>query len=47
MPLVSIITPTKDRQALLADLWDCIKAQSVQDFEWLVHDGTSEPASNA
>jgi glycosyltransferase involved in cell wall biosynthesis len=45
MPLVSIITPTKDRQALLPALWGCINAQSVQDFEWLVHDGTSEPTT--
>jgi glycosyltransferase involved in cell wall biosynthesis len=44
MPRVSIITPTIDRQELLRALWDCVRAQSVQDFEWLVHDGSSERA---
>jgi glycosyltransferase involved in cell wall biosynthesis len=41
MPRVSIITPTFNRQEFLPALWECIRTQSVQDFEWLVHDGTS------
>jgi|SRR5580700_603647 glycosyltransferase involved in cell wall biosynthesis len=45
MPRVSIITPTMNRQKLLPALWDCIRAQSVQDIEWLIHDGSSQPAS--
>ena len=45
MPRVSIITPTKDRQELLPALWDCVRAQSEQDFEWLVHDGSPQRAS--
>jgi glycosyltransferase involved in cell wall biosynthesis len=40
MPRVSIITPTINRQEHLPALWDCVRAQSVQDFEWLVHDGS-------
>jgi glycosyltransferase involved in cell wall biosynthesis len=44
MPKVSIITPTINRQELLPALWDGIRAQSVQDFEWLVHDGSPERA---
>lgn len=44
MPQVSIITPTINRQALLPALWDCIRAQSFQDFEWLVHDGSAKRA---
>jgi glycosyltransferase involved in cell wall biosynthesis len=42
MPRVSIITPTFNRPDLLPALWDCVRAQSVQDFEWLVHDGSPE-----
>jgi glycosyltransferase involved in cell wall biosynthesis len=39
MPNVSIITPTFNlRHAFLPTLWDCIRAQSFQDFEWLVCD---------
>jgi glycosyltransferase involved in cell wall biosynthesis len=42
LPWVSIITPTINRQAFLPALWDCIRAQSVQDIEWLVHDGSPD-----
>jgi glycosyltransferase involved in cell wall biosynthesis len=45
MPQVSIVTPTINRQTLLPALWDYVRAQSVQDFEWLVHDGSPQPAS--
>ena len=44
MPHVSIVTPTVDREDLLPKIWDCVRAQSVSDFEWLVHDGSPQPA---
>lgn len=34
-----------DRQNLLPALWDCVRAQSVEDFEWLIHDGSPQPTS--
>ena len=43
MPQVSIITPTVNRQNLLPALWEYVCSQTVQDFEWLVHD--SSPTS--
>ena len=46
MPRVSIITPTMNRQELLPALWRCVCGQSpVQDFEWLVLDGSPQRAS--
>lgn len=45
MPQVSIITPTINRQNLLPALWDCVRAQTVQDFEWLIHDGSPQRAT--
>jgi glycosyltransferase involved in cell wall biosynthesis len=45
MPLVSIITPTKDRQNLLPLLWEYVRNQSIKDFEWLIHDGSQQPAT--
>jgi glycosyltransferase involved in cell wall biosynthesis len=44
MPRVSIITPTINRARLLPAIWNCVRAQSIQDFEWLVQDGSSRPA---
>jgi glycosyltransferase involved in cell wall biosynthesis len=44
MPRVSIITPTINREGLLPAIWNCVRAQSVEDFEWLVLDGSSQPA---
>jgi glycosyltransferase involved in cell wall biosynthesis len=43
-PVLSIITPTKDREAFLPGLWRCLEAQTVQDFEWLVHDDGVSPS---
>jgi glycosyltransferase involved in cell wall biosynthesis len=43
MPRVSLITPTVDREDFLPALWDCIRVQSEQDFERLVHDGSGKP----
>jgi glycosyltransferase involved in cell wall biosynthesis len=46
MQRVSIITPTRGRQALLPRLWDCVRAQTVKDIEWLIFDDDSpQPAS--
>jgi glycosyltransferase involved in cell wall biosynthesis len=45
MPRVSIITPTFNRQNLLPALWDCVRAQSFQDIEWLIHDDSPQRAS--
>ena len=45
MPRVSIITPTRDRQAFLPALWECVRAQTFQDIEWLIHDGSPQPAA--
>lgn len=45
MPRTSIITPTKDRQNFLPHLWECIRAQTEQDFEWLIHDSSAAPAT--
>jgi glycosyltransferase involved in cell wall biosynthesis len=44
MPRVSIITPTKDRQAFLPALWECVRNQSLNNIEWLIHDGSPQPA---
>jgi hypothetical protein len=44
MPRVSIITPTINRQDLLPALWDCVRAQSVEDIEWLVFDSSPQSA---
>ena len=44
MPRVSIITPTMKRQNLLPALWECVRTQSFQDIEWLIHDGSPQPA---
>jgi glycosyltransferase involved in cell wall biosynthesis len=45
MPQASIITPTFNRQTFLPALWECVRAQSVQDIEWLVHDHSSQRAA--
>jgi hypothetical protein len=44
MPLVSIITPTFNRAELLPTIWECVRAQSFSDFEWLVLDDSPQPA---
>lgn len=42
MPKISIITPTKDRERFLPTIWDCVRNQSIQDIEWLIHDGSAQ-----
>ncbi|WP_414462445.1 glycosyltransferase family 2 protein [Hyphomicrobium sp. DY-1] len=44
MGKISIITPTENREAFLPAIWDCVKSQSIQDFEWLIHDGSPQPS---
>jgi glycosyltransferase involved in cell wall biosynthesis len=44
VPRVSIITPTLNRTELLPAIWNCVRKQSVDDFEWLVLDGSPQPA---
>jgi glycosyltransferase involved in cell wall biosynthesis len=44
MPKISIITPTKDREHFMPAIWDCVQAQTIQDFEWLIHDGSAQPS---
>jgi glycosyltransferase involved in cell wall biosynthesis len=44
MAKVSIITPTLNRQHFLPAIWDCVRQQSHRDIEWLVHDGSPQPA---
>jgi len=44
MPMISLITPTKGRERLLPAIWACVKNQTIQDVEWLVHDGSAAPS---
>lgn len=41
MANISLITPTKDRHTFLPKIWKCVLGQTVQDFEWLVHDSSA------
>lgn len=43
-PAVSVITPTRGRQALLPTLHAVLAAQTVLDWEWLVFDEGPEPS---
>ena len=43
-PLVSIITPTFNRQRFLPLVHRCVMAQDLQDFEWLVDDDSPSPS---
>lgn len=44
IPAISIITPTKNRERFLSAIWACVKGQTVQDIEWLVHDDSPAPS---
>jgi glycosyltransferase involved in cell wall biosynthesis len=46
MPAVSIITPTFNRPALLRAQTAIVRAQTVQDFEWLILDDSPEPCAH-
>jgi len=42
-PIVSIITPTFNRANLLPRVWESLKRQTLQDFQWIVvDDGSSD-----
>lgn len=43
-PLVSIVTPSYNRHALLKHQYASILKQSEQDFEWLILDDSPEPS---
>ncbi len=43
-PLVSINTPTRNRQHFLPLIYECVKAQHMSDFEWLVLDDSPSPS---
>ncbi len=43
-PLVSIITPTYQRAALLPLAWKCVASQQLTEFEWLVLDDSPSPS---
>src|ERR1700679_3127501 len=45
-PAVSIITPTFNRPTLLQAQAAIVRAQSVQDFEWLILDDSPEPCAH-
>ncbi len=45
MPAISIITPTHGRAALLERQHAIVKAQTVNDFEWLILDDSPEPCA--
>lgn len=40
-PLVSVITPTYNRASTLPRLWESLRVQSLQQFEWIVVDDGS------
>ncbi len=44
-PLVSIITPTFQREAFLPAIAACVTAQTCQDIEWLVLDDSETPSA--
>src|ERR1700761_8529775 len=43
---VSIITPTFNRPTLLVAQTAIVRAQTVQDFEWLILDDSPEPCTH-
>jgi glycosyltransferase involved in cell wall biosynthesis len=43
-PLVSIITPTFNREAFLPAITACVRSQSYQNIEWLVLDDSEKPS---
>lgn len=42
---VSIITPTANRHFFLEEAYQYVKAQTYEDWEWLIADDTSEPST--
>ncbi len=44
-PLVSILTPTYEREPFLPLIYACVKSQSHENWEWLVYDDSSTPSA--
>jgi glycosyltransferase involved in cell wall biosynthesis len=44
VPLISIITPTQDRERFLPLAYHCVKSQSWPSLEWLVYDSSVTPS---
>lgn len=42
MTKISIVTPTQDREHHLRKIWNCVRTQTVKDFEWVVDDGSAQ-----
>lgn len=42
--MISILTPTRDREHFLPAIRVCVESQTIQDIEWLVHDGSPAPS---
>lgn len=39
--MITVLTPTFNREGVLRSLWDSLQKQTVKDFEWLVVDDGS------
>ena len=45
--MITILTPTFNREGGLRNLWDSLQKQTVKDFEWLiVDDGSTDGTKN-
>jgi glycosyltransferase involved in cell wall biosynthesis len=47
VPLITVLTPTHNRAALLSRVYDSLCAQTLSDFEWLVVDDGSTDTTEA
>jgi glycosyltransferase involved in cell wall biosynthesis len=45
-PLVSIITPTYQRDSFLPGIRQCVQSQTLQDYEWLIADDSAEKSAH-
>ena len=43
-PLVSIVTPTCEREAFLRSLYSCVLSQDWPNIEWLISDDSAQPS---
>ena len=39
--MITVLTPTFNREGVLRSLWDSLQKQTVKEFEWLVVDDGS------
>ena len=45
--MITVLTPTFNREGVLRSLWDSLQKQTVKDFEWLVvDDGSTDGTKN-